>query len=121
VAKRLVAIAALTGMVLVTSSCSNTRAVGRNGTIDVALTEYRLDPQRVSTNSRQLTIVVHNYGRMTHNFVVRRGGKPAGGTKPIWPGRSATLTLTLAPGTYVMASTILSDQALGTYGTLVVR
>jgi hypothetical protein len=119
--RRSAAAAALVGLSLLLASCSHTQALGRNGTIDIALTEYRLDPQSVRTSVRQLTIVVHNYGRMTHTFVLTRGGRSAGGTKPIWPGRSATLTLTLSPGTYLMASTILSDQALGTYGTLVVR
>ena len=34
------------------------------------------------------------------------------------PGQSAELFATLAAGKYLMASTILSDQALGAYGTL---
>ena len=43
-----------------------------------------------------------------------------GATKPIPPGQSALLTLSLTPGTYMMSSTLLSDEALGEYGTLTV-
>ncbi len=65
-----------------------------------------------------LTILVHNYGRLTHNLVISRGGQAQAITRPIWPGPTAELTLTLTPGSYLMASTILSDQTLGQYGTL---
>lgn len=117
----MLALAGLAGLALIISSCSHTRTVGRKGTVRVALTEYRLEPQSVSTSARQLTIVVHNYGRMTHNFVLRKGSQPTGKTEPIWPGRTATLSVTVTRGTYLMASTILSDQTLGTFGTLVVK
>jgi hypothetical protein len=43
------------------------------------------------------------------------------GTQPIAPGQTTELDLDLAPGTYQMASTILSDQALGAFGTLTVK
>ena len=41
-------------------------------------------------------------------------------TKPIAPGQTAQLDAALPPGHYLMASSILSDQALGAYGTLIV-
>jgi hypothetical protein len=63
---------------------------------------------------------VHNYGRLTHNLVVSANGQLVDGTKPIAPGQSAELDLSLAAGTYSMASTIQSDQALGESGTLTV-
>jgi hypothetical protein len=42
------------------------------------------------------------------------------GTPPIWPGATRQLSVTLVPGTYTLASTLFSDQALGEFGTLTV-
>lgn len=84
----------------------------------MALTEYRLNPQSIDASGGVLAIVVHNYGRLTHDLVVSLNGQNIAGTKPIPPGQTAELDLDLAPGTYQMASTILSDQDLGAYGTL---
>ena len=65
-----------------------------------------------------LTIFVHNYGRRTHDLVIAQDGQTTGQTEPLPPGQGAVIALDLAPGTYSMASTILTDQALGAYGTL---
>ncbi len=98
--------------------CGQTRLSGSDRTLFVALTDYRVLPQNVLVSSGSLTILAHNYGRLTHNLAVSLEGGSSVTTRPISPGQSAELTLTLEPGTYQMASTILSDQALGEYGTL---
>jgi plastocyanin len=100
--------------------CAHTETVGNARTLYVALSEYRLTPQSVRVSAGPVTVFVHNYGRLTHNLVISRSGQVTGTTRPIWPGQSAEITLTLARGTYLMASTILSDEALGEYGTLTV-
>ena len=104
----------------VAAGCSHTRAVGADRTLRVALTEYRLNPQSAHVGAGVITILVHNYGRLTHNLVVSENGQTIGSTKPVAPGQSAEIDLNLAPGSYLMTSTILSDQALGEYGTLTV-
>jgi hypothetical protein len=88
--------------------------------VQIALTEYRLIPQSIRTPQGELSISVHNYGRLTHNFVVTRGTKTTGSTEPIRPGESAELLVAVTPGKYLMLSTILSDRDLGIYGTLTV-
>ncbi len=103
------------------AACGQTHVVGPHHTLLLALTEYRLRPQRVQARAGQLTIVVHNYGRLTHELSVSRAGNTAGATQPIPPGGNARLMLTVRPGQYVMSSTILYDRDLGLYGTLVVR
>ncbi len=65
-----------------------------------------------------VTIFVHNYGRLTHNLVISRSGRAQASSRPVWPGQTAELALTLTPGSYLIASTVLSDQSLGEYGTL---
>lgn len=104
----------------VAAGCAHPAVVGGDRTLQIALSEYRLNPQDVRARAGSLTIVARNYGRLTHDLVVSRGGQSAGATKPIAPGRSARITLTLPAGTYVLASTLLSDEALGEYGTLTV-
>ena len=84
----------------------------------MALTEYHVPPQSVQAAAGPLTIVVHNYGRLSHNLVIAQDGHPQASTKAIPPGQTTDLFTTLPPGQYVMASTILADQALGAYGTL---
>jgi hypothetical protein len=110
--------AALAVIAVVVAGCSNTTRVTGGGTLRIALTEYHVQPQSVRANAGALTIDVHNYGRLSHNLVIALAGHPVFSTKPIPPGQTTELLANLAPGRYVMASTILADQALGAYGTL---
>jgi plastocyanin len=105
--------AALTG-------CGQTHGVGGDRSLHIAVSEYRLRPDSIRVSAGYLDINVRNYGRLTHNLVITSHGVTAGSTKPIWPGQHAEMTVSLAPGKYSIASTMLSDQALGTYGTLIV-
>ncbi|HEY8764547.1 MAG TPA: hypothetical protein VIM18_10165 [Solirubrobacteraceae bacterium] len=102
------------------TGCGHTLQVGSDHTLSVALTEYHLNPQSARVASGTLTIVVRNFGRLTHNLVISMNGQPAASTGPLAPGESAAITADLSAGSYQMASTSLSDQALGEYGTLTV-
>ena len=98
--------------------CAHTEVIGNPRTLYVALSEYRLSPQSVRVSAGPLTIFVHNYGRLTHNLVILLGSLAEASTRPISPGGTAELAITLMPGNYQMASTVLDDQALGAYGSL---
>ena len=91
---------------------------GRGATLQIDLNEYRVTPQDVRAASGPLTIFVHNYGRLNHNLVITQKGLQTAATEPLAPGQTTNLVTTLTPGRYQMASTVLSDQALGAYGTL---
>jgi hypothetical protein len=99
-------------------ACGATTQVGRDGTLQVALTEYHVAPQDVRARAGTLTIFVHNFGRLSHNLVISYDGRAEASTQPIPPGQTTELIATLTPGKYEIASTVLSDQALGAYGTL---
>jgi hypothetical protein len=103
------------------AGCGATTRVGTGRTLQISLSEYRVIPQDVQAGAGVLTIVIHNYGRLSHSLVISREGVADASTKPIAPGQSALLEAALSPGRYQMASSILSDQALGAYGTLDVR
>ena len=100
------------------TGCGSAARVGAGATVQVALNEYRVTPQQIRANAGTLNIVVHNEGRLTHDLVISQDGQTEASTQPIAPGQTADLQATLSHGQYLMASTILSDQALGVYGTL---
>jgi hypothetical protein len=116
-ARRLALWIALAGAI---TSCGHTFIASEGQTVQLGLTEYRLLPQSVSTRVGTLTLQVHNYGRLTHNLVISSNGQTVDSTKALWPGQSASLALNLAPGSYSIGSTLMSDEALGLYGTLTV-
>jgi hypothetical protein len=107
------AVAALAG-------CGHTAFVGSGRTLRVALTEYRVSPQSIRSTPGELTLVVENDGRLAHSLAISDRGAIVGQTPPLQPGTQTYLVLTLTPGSYLMTSTLFSDQALGTYGTLTV-
>jgi len=117
-AARVVTLLAAGLVALGAAGCGATVTVGSSGTLQIAVTEYRVTPQKVAAQAGPLTIVVHNDGRLSHNFVISRGGVVDAATKPIAPGQWTELVTALPAGRYLMASTLLSDQALGAYGTL---
>jgi hypothetical protein len=103
------------------AGCAHTVSVGSSRALHVALTEYRVIPQSVSSSAGQLTLFVRNDGRLTHNLTVSRGSTVIGQTPPLAPGASAYLVLDLRRGSYHMASSLSGDEILGQYGTLTVR
>ena len=103
------------------AGCGATSTVAAGGRLQVALNEYRVTPQNVRAHTGLVSIFVHNYGRLTHDLVISLNGQTTVATKPIMPGQTAELDAALIPGHYLMASSILSDQALGAYGTLIVH
>ena len=107
----------LAAVVLVTA-CSHTEVVGSNRTVQIQLSEYRLQPQNVKVSRVLLTIIVHNHGMLDHNLSLYQNGETVDSINPLAPGETSQMTLFLSPGTYSMASTVLSDQSLGAYGTL---
>jgi len=103
------------------TGCGHVASVGSSGTLQIAVNEYRVTPQDVRVAPGLLVIEAHNYGRLTHDLVITEDGHAVASTEPIAPGQTADVAATLAPGRYLMASQIVSDQALGAYGTLRVK
>ncbi|HLY50404.1 MAG TPA: cupredoxin domain-containing protein [Solirubrobacteraceae bacterium] len=102
------------------TACGHTTTVGASRIVRIAVTEYRVVPQSIRARAGRLTLVVENDGRLAHTLAISRHGNILGQTMPLAPGTTAPLTLSLGPGSYLMSSTLFSDQALGLYGTLTV-
>ena len=96
-------------------------------TLDVDLTEYRVDPQRVDIEAgrdgvAELTMVGRNRGEIPHDLAVGRGGFIIGRTTTIRPGQTAVArNIKLPIGTYRIFCTVSNHDTLGQYGFLVVR
>lgn len=100
------------------AGCGHVVTVGNSRHLVVALTEYRVTPETVRAYSGTLTITVHNVGTRVHNLAISTAKTNEGITPDLPPGTSTTMTVDLAPGKYMMRSTIIDDQSLGLWGTL---
>jgi hypothetical protein len=100
------------------AGCAHTIRVGRDRTLHVALSEYRITPDTVRAYAGTLTIKVRNLGTRTHNLAVSVGNYNEIVSPDLPPGATATLSIDLPPGQYMMRSLIQGDQALGEWGTL---
>ena len=87
--KKLLAVAALA----VISSAAAAQGV------PVTLTEFKLEFAKDTVQAGAITFKVTNNGSMNHGFYVRGPGV-AKGTREIAKGESASLTVTLQPGSY---------------------
>jgi uncharacterized cupredoxin-like copper-binding protein len=67
--------------------------------VSVTLAEWKLGLSRDTVQAGPVTFRVTNEGSMNHAFYVRGTGV-AKGTREIAKGESASLTVTLVPGTY---------------------
>jgi uncharacterized cupredoxin-like copper-binding protein len=96
----------------------------RSGTttrVTVVLREYRIALNHSSIAAGRTTFVVANRGKIAHAFAISGPGigkKRIPGT--IAPGRTKTLTLTLAGGSYHVWCPIPGHAALGMKTTLAV-
>jgi hypothetical protein len=107
-------------LALADAGCTHTVHLGTIHSLRVALSEYRVRPDNINARPGALTFEIRNYGRLVHNLVVSSGMTVLGSTRPIPPGGTATLTVTVQPGRYRLASTVQSDPSLGDHGSLTV-
>jgi hypothetical protein len=97
-------------------------------TLRLTLEEYRILPQAASVPAGRLELVACNRGALPHNVALQRGTLDSTerttltAIPTLLPGRcGSTPTKPLAPGRYLLASTIGNQAVLGVAATLVVR
>jgi uncharacterized cupredoxin-like copper-binding protein len=82
-----------------------------NATVTVTITDRTLQATPLNPESGATRFVVLNKGKKRHFFTISGPGVKSAKTGKIPPGKSATLTVTLKPGAYVLSDPI----GLGTY------
>jgi hypothetical protein len=100
------------------AGCGAVRHAPVEGSLNVSVNEWRVTPTHADAGSGSLLIVVHNSGRLAHNFVLSRDGISVSSTPPIMPGQNADLQTIVQKGSYELLSSMVDDQATGVYGTL---
>lgn len=90
-----------------------------DGAILVEAREFSFTIDSSQATAGEITFVVENTGAMVHDFAIRGDGVDKA-TPEIDPGESATLTVTLEPGTYTYICTIPGHEQLGMRGTFTV-
>jgi hypothetical protein len=111
------------------AGCGAGRTVRLSGhRLDLALSEYRIEPRSTSVPPGPLLIVARNRGMLTHNVELERGSldsteRTVLATIPtLLPGASeAKRTPPLTPGRYLLVSTLDDQTTLGMSATLIVR
>jgi hypothetical protein len=124
---RVIAVASLAPLAL--AGCGAGPSVRVSGhTLNLTLQEYRILPQTASVPAGPLRIVACNRGILTHNVALQRGTLDSSerttlaDVPTLLPGRcGSALTPPLAPGRYLLASTIGNQAVLGMAATLIVR
>ena len=116
----LLLLAALT--VLTASGCNRGATVrAPDATVRLALSDYRITPQRVRVRPGRVSFVVRNDGHGVHNLQLKRRGRVRVTVPALHPGQSRTVTARLTHGTYRMYCSLSHHEVLGEYGTVSVR
>jgi hypothetical protein len=120
--------AALLALLLLTGCGEGATTQVAGHTLRLILSEYRIAPQTASVPAGALEIVAHNGGILTHNVALQRGSLDSSERstlaeiRTLLPGKSGSvLTQPLAPGRYLLVSTVGNQAALGMAATLIVR
>jgi plastocyanin len=86
---------------------------GQAQTLSVSEADFSIDLASSTLSAGDYTITVKNDGHATHDLVVEQNGSDVAKSDSIAPGKSATLTVTLQPGSYVFYCSIGNHRAMG--------
>lgn len=96
--------------------------------VSLTLSEYRIAPQNLSVPAGPLRIMARNGGILPHNVELQTGTLDSSERTTLaviptlLPGASNSVqTQSLAPGRYLLLSTVGNQAVLGMAGTLIVR
>jgi uncharacterized cupredoxin-like copper-binding protein len=131
--------------VLLLSACSQTAspspmatpvATTSAGSVHVTLTEFAITPGALTAAAGEVTFTIHNAGAVEHEFIIIRtdlaaDALPSSGSavdeegldvidevEDMAPGDTATLTVNLEPGNYVVICNLPGHYAQGMRATL---
>ncbi len=89
------------------------------GTVEIALKDFELVPDELTVKAGELTIVLPNEGRYTHDFLIEGEGVELNAGK-VGARRSMEWEVTLEPGEYRISCRISNHDKRGMVGTMTV-
>lgn len=96
------------------------RAASREPATPIVVKDFTLDPKDVTLDGPS-ALAVSNAGPTIHNVTIRDGsGTILGATPDLKTGESATLSVSVPPGSYVLYCSLPGHESLGIKGTLIV-
>jgi uncharacterized cupredoxin-like copper-binding protein len=95
---------------------ASTTATGQATAVTVTASEFTFTLSRTSVPQGEVEFTVVNHGKLAHNFWIKGQQTPL-----ISPGKTATLTTTLTPGSANYLCTVPGHAAAGMKGTLTVQ
>ena len=120
---RALPLTALLAAALLAAGCSRQDTKDVKGhDLRLTMTEYKVSPLTSHVKPGKLTITARNAGKLAHNVaVIRQGDVIVGRSSTMNPGQSATIKVSLDPGTYRVLSSLSNDDPLGINGYIVVK
>lgn len=103
-----------------TAGASSAVSPSADGTIKVAASEYKFDPNTLTVPAGSVTFEVTNNGTEEHEFEVFKGETVVDEIEGLVPGLTRTLPITLEAGDYTYVCKLAGHDALGMTGTLTV-
>lgn len=102
------------------ATVSNAKVVEfADGTVEIALSEYEMKPDRIHVPPGKVTFVLHNRGRYAHDFHVEGPGVEAYAAK-FGPGRTVRLEVELPAGEFKISCPLSNHNERGMHGELLV-
>jgi uncharacterized cupredoxin-like copper-binding protein len=101
------------------SSAAST--VGQDGTLTATEGDFTIDLGTKTLKAGPYVVTVDNKGNATHDLVVEQNGTKLAGTSKIAPGSSASLSVTLKPGSYVFYCSVGNHRDMGMTTTVTVQ
>ncbi len=89
------------------------------GTVEIALKDFELVPDELTVKAGEVTIVLPNEGRYTHDFLIEGEGVELNAGK-VGARRSKEWEVTLEPGEYRISCRISNHDERGMVGTMTV-
>lgn len=99
---------------------SNGVASGDSSTVNVVAQEFKFTLDVSQASPGTVTFTIRNEGQMPHDFAINGNGVEAK-TPHIEPGETATLEVTLEPGSYNYECTVPGHAMLGMKGVFTVE
>jgi plastocyanin len=102
------------------STSSDAGGGSEQQSLAAGLVDFAIELPETQLAAGEYEFEVVNEGRASHDFIVERDGKKVAGTEILSPGDSASLSVDLEPGEYVVYCSVGNHRGMGMETTVTV-